>query len=159
MTDIIIFLFLIALGYTAGEIAERMHYKSINLREDRYRAMPLVSITDTDDAAGQQIKGTRLVMGSAVISVDYFKKFIFGIRNLFGGEVSSYAGLVDRARREALLRMIESVEHLGTPDMILNVRIETSVIGSSLMRRRNRVSSIEALAYGTAIYQKNSDEI
>ena len=48
---------------------------------------------------------TRLVQGSAVISIDYFKRMLAALRNIVGGEVKSYETLVDRARREATLRM------------------------------------------------------
>ena len=40
-----------------------------------------------------------------MVSVDYFKRFLAGLRMIFGGRVSSYESLLDRARREALLRM------------------------------------------------------
>ncbi|MFT6733724.1 MAG: hypothetical protein ACJAS9_001914 [Polaribacter sp.] len=39
--------------------------------------------------------------------MDYFKRFLAGLRNIFGGRVVTYESLVDRARREAILRMKE----------------------------------------------------
>ena len=41
-----------------------------------------------------------LVHGNVVVSVDYFKRFVAALRNLFGGSVTSYETLIDRARRE-----------------------------------------------------------
>ena len=37
MADIIVFLFLVALGYFAGSFAERRHYRSIEEREESER--------------------------------------------------------------------------------------------------------------------------
>jgi uncharacterized protein YbjQ (UPF0145 family) len=90
------------------------------------------------------------VQGSAVISIDYFKRMLAALRNIVGGEVKSYETLVDRARREATLRMKEMA---WDADIILNLRIETSAIGNSANRRK-AVGSIEAIAYGTAITYK-----
>jgi len=67
--------------------------------------------------------------------------------NIFGGRVSSYESLLDRGRREAILRMKESAK--GASE-IVNVRIETS----SISKNDNRgIGSIEVYAYGTAIYR------
>lgn len=152
MWDIIVFLSLLALGYTVGAIAERRHYKSIEEREERFLSLPLTNFK-TLPSNDEPVKGSKLVMGSAVISVDYFKRILAGLRNIFGGEMGAYSTLVDRARREAVLRMLENSK--GS-DIVINLRIETSVIGASANRRK-AVGSIEAFAYGTAVqYQKQA---
>lgn len=142
-----IFLALLALGYSAGSWAERRHYRSIRSREEGFLNLPAVSLKylpGFDDA-----QKSRLVSGSAVISVDYFKRFLAGLRALVGGRVKSYESLLDRARREALLRMKEEA---GRADAIVNVRIETTSISKGGSRRKKAVSTVEALAYGTALY-------
>ena len=63
-----------------------------------------------------KIRSARLVSGSAVISVDYFKRILFSLRNIFGGNVKSYESLLERARREALLRMKELARERGYPN-------------------------------------------
>ena len=68
-----------------------------------------------------------LVTGSTVISVDYFKRFLAALRNLFGGRVTAYESLLDRARRESLLRMKEQAAALGA-SMVFNVKYETASI-------------------------------
>jgi uncharacterized protein YbjQ (UPF0145 family) len=98
------------------------------------------------DIPEHQIRSARLVYGSAVISVDYFKRILAGLRNIFGGKVKSYESLLDRARREALLRMKEMA---GDATVIVNVRIETAAIGKQ--SRRKNIGCLEAMAYGTAI--------
>lgn len=146
MTELIIFVALIALGYFAGTMAEFKHYRSIEGRERKLLRLPAVTIKNALDK-NAEIEKAELVYGSAVISLDYFKRFLAGLRNLFGGEVGSYETLIDRARREAIIRMKETAEGA---DIILNVRIETSSIGQSADKRKT-IGSIEALAYGTAV--------
>jgi uncharacterized protein YbjQ (UPF0145 family) len=88
-----------------------------------------------------------LVTGSVVISVDYFKRFLASLRTLIGGRVTSYESLLDRARREAILRMKEEASKLGA-DKVFNIKLETSSISKSA---KGKVGSIEVLAYGTAL--------
>ena len=89
----------------------------------------------------------EMVYGSAVISVDYFKRILAALRNVFGGTIRSYETLLDRARREAILRMKEAAP-AGTK-IIINVRVETSTIGKNTQKKS--VGCVEALAYGTAL--------
>lgn len=146
--DLIIFLGLLALGYFAGSAAERRHYRSIREREEKTLSLPAVTLKSV--ASLDRVERAKLVSGSAVISVDYFKRLLAGFRALVGGRVKSYETLLDRARREAILRMKE--EAAGA-DIIVNMRIETTSISKGSGRRRNRsVSTVEALAYGTAVY-------
>lgn len=136
----------LAAGYIFGRWNERRHYKSILRREADLRhliAFALRHIPDDIDA-----HSPHLVMGSAVISVDYFKSFLAGFRNIFGGKLSSYETLLERGRREAILRMKQNAKDLGA-DIVYNVRLETSpVFGSGA---QNVTRSIEVMAYGTAI--------
>ena len=148
--SLISFIILLALGYFAGTVAESRHYRSIRERESKLLNFPAVTIEKALDE-NVDVVAVKLVSGSAVISVDYFKRVLAVLRNIFGGTVASYESLVDRARREAVLRMKEQAR---TADVILNCRIETAAIGRSA-NRRNTVGSIEALAYGTAVkYRK-----
>ncbi len=103
MFDIIIFLSLVAMGYFIGSFAERRHLRSIEKREAEYILQPIVTMEDVAYPE-DQIEFATLVSGSAVISVDYFKRLLASLRNIFGGTVKSYESLLDRARREALLR-------------------------------------------------------
>ena len=151
MEQIIIFIILAVLGYTAGTIAEHKHYRSIETRERRYLNLPAVT-TKNESFKDSEVEKAILVSGNAVISLDYFKRFLAGLRNIFGGEVVSYETLIDRARREAILRMKEKA---GRANVILNLRIETSSIGQTA-NKRNTIGSIEAIAYGTAITLKKT---
>jgi len=138
-------LLLIIIGYTAGSIAEKKHYKSIKLRESLLLNIPTLT-TKRGIPESKTVQESYLVSGSVVISIDYFKRILAGLRNIVGGEVSSYETLLDRARREAILRMKESA---NKPDMFLNMRIETSSVSKG--GNKNQIGSVEVYAYSTAI--------
>jgi uncharacterized protein YbjQ (UPF0145 family) len=135
---------LIALGFFAGRYAERAHYQSIHERESLFLRLPAVPTRqwDTDRA----VADARMVSASVVISADYFKRLLAQLRNIIGGRMRSYESLLDRARREAVLRLKEQCPGAS---IIVNLRLETSSIGSK--SRQNGISCVEVIAYGTAI--------
>ena len=142
--DLIVFLVLMTAGFVFGRIAEKRHYKSIIAREKALHNVLCSSERNLPDLG--HVEG-MLVSGSVVVSVDYFKRFVAGLRNIFGGRVSAYESLLDRARREAMLRM-KAEAHAQGASSIWNVRLETSSIYKN---SRQSVGSVEVLAYGTAI--------
>jgi len=136
---------LLVVGYAFGRMAERRHYRSILLREDALRRIPAIATKFLpEDAAGAE---TFMVTGSVVVSVDYFKRFFASLRLFVGGRLTSYESLVDRARREAILRMKDQARRQGA-DSVFNVKLETASISKG---RRDSVGSVEVLAYGTAL--------
>jgi uncharacterized protein YbjQ (UPF0145 family) len=145
--DLIFFLALVTLGYTAGSYAERKHYASI-IRREREQLKFQVMTAEAFFAEGR-VKKAFLVSGSAVISIDYFKRMLAILRNIFGGRIKAYESLVDRARREAILRMKEQAMGKGA-HMVVNLRLETSTIGNSA-NRKGKLGSVEVVAYGTAV--------
>ena len=64
---------------------------------------------------------------------------------VFGGEMKSYSSIIDRGRREAILRMKESCPDA---DLFLNCRLETSSISKG---KGKVVGCAEVLAYATAV--------
>ncbi len=145
--DLFLFFCLAVLGYTCGTIAEKRHYKSIIRREKEL--LKLMVVNAEGHFAEGVVKQSFLVNGSAVISNDYFKRMLAILRNIFGGRVKAYESLIDRSRREAILRMKQEARAKGA-HMIVNLRLETSTIGRAA-NQKNQVGSIEALAYGTAV--------
>lgn len=140
-----VFFILLSVGFFVGSNAESRHYKSIVERERKSANLPIANI----DIAEKGIVPSNiwLVSGSCVISVDYFKRFVANVRNFFGGRVVAYESLIDRARREALLRMKAEARDA---DLIADVRIETTSIGGETSGQQGTIS-IEVIAYGTAI--------
>ena len=145
MDQLTLFLILLGLGFFVGKYLEGRHYKSIVQREEELKNFPVVSFKKPVGVKGRSME-SRLVCGCVVISIDYFKRVIAGIRNVFGGNISVFETLVDRARREAILRMKESC---SDADQIINVRIETSSVYKT--SNKGSVGSVEVIAYGTAI--------
>ncbi|MEL6500540.1 MAG: heavy metal-binding domain-containing protein, partial [Cyanobacteria bacterium J06623_1] len=74
--------------------------------------------------------------------------FASSLRNLIGGRMIVYESLLDRGRREALLRMKEQAIGWGATQVV-NVRLETSNIGNQTSGKG--LVAIEVIAYGTAI--------
>jgi len=143
--DLYIFLALLILGYGFGTYAEKKHFTSIRKREEEMKTLPTIMLKRP--LHPEEIKEYKLVGGNVVLSIDYFKKFIASLINIFGGNISTYETILDRARREAILRMKEEA---GNASEIINIRIETSSISKNAQKS---VGAIEVLAYGTAIYR------
>lgn len=142
------FLFLMILGYGFGKRAESNHYKSIAQREETFRKLPTCNWKKPLPMKGK-LQKVELVTGSVVISIDYFKMFLASLRNFFGGRVTSYETLIDRARREAVLRMKEQCPGAS---QIINLRIETSAVSKN--DKSGTVGSVEVLAFATALFLK-----
>ena len=136
---------IICVAMITGTILERRHYTSIDKREQRYGRLPLLN--GKRYPTDRPIADARLVTGSVVISYDHFKRFLAGLRMIFGGEVKSYVSLLDRGRREAVLRMKETCPDA---DLIVNLRIETSSISKG--NRKKGLGAVEVFAYGTALW-------
>lgn len=141
MVELGIFVVLLVVGYGFGSLAERRHYRSIIKRENELNALPAIaSRHPPEDKPYQQ----QLVVGNVVVASDYFKSFLAGLVNFFGGAVVSYESLLDRGRREALLRMKKQAEALGA-EYVFNVKYETMAVGGG------KLASMEVMAYGTAL--------
>lgn len=152
MGDLIIFAITLGATYLIGTtLIEKKHYRSIKERERKLLMLPAVTAKNVLET-NKKIIDSHLVTGNVVISIDFFKKFLAGLRNIFGGEVHSYETILDRARREAILRMKEAA--FGA-NIIINMRIETSNIGRS--NRNNSLSCSEVLAWGTAVTYKGPE--
>lgn len=142
LLDLAIFVGLLGTGYVVGRIIEQRHYASIRLRERRLRDVLAFPMRFAPDSVTPQ--QAFLVHGTVVVSADYFKSFVAGLRNLVGGRFRSYETLLERARREALLRLKEDARAKGAR-LVVCVRFETTAIG------RGWAPAIEVLAYGTAL--------
>lgn len=136
---------LLIIGYLAGRRAETKHYRSIIAREKALRA--ILVFPERLPPVIHPAPGSQLVSGSVVVSVDYFKRFVARLRMIIGGRLVSYESLLDRARREAILRMKHEAKALGA-DQIFNVKFETASISKGASKT---IGSVEVLVYGTAL--------
>ena len=140
-------LLLLIVTYLIGSAVEKIHYREIRVRESRSRRFPTVNFRTPPQS--WNVAEAEMVLGNVVISIDYFKRFLAGLRMLVGGRVASYESLLDRARREAILRMKEDAFERGY-NAVMNVRIETSRLASS-SRKGEGTAGVEILAFGTAV--------
>ncbi len=141
---------LVGVGYAIGRWREQSHLKSLAVREE---ALGHIVVTDLKALADPETASSGcLVMGEAVIATDYFKSIATQLRNLIGGEMKSMQSLVDRARREAIVRMLEQADRAGAAE-VHNVRLETSNIRSATSRKKAAIS-VEMLAFGTAVVRR-----
>jgi uncharacterized protein YbjQ (UPF0145 family) len=134
-------------AWISGNILERRHLKDLRLLESGSRGV--LAITVEDIPPDWHVESSNLVMGNVVISQDYFKRVAASIKGIFGGNIRVFEPLLERARREALVRM-KGVAHARGYDAIINVRIETSRLASS-RRDGKGTAGVEILAFGTAI--------
>lgn len=133
---------LVALGYGVGRIIERRHYASLRQREQAL--LDVVALSTRWVPEGVTATDGQLLTASVVVSADYFKTFVAGFRSLFGGRFRGYETLLERARREALLRLKQQAQAAGAP-LVIGVRLHTTQVTGVA------TPSVEVMAYGTAL--------
>ena len=134
-------------AWISGSILERRHLKALRLLESGSR--DVLALTIEDLPCTWHVESSDLVIGNVVISQDYFKRFAASLKGIIGGNIRGFEPLLDRARREALIRMKAQARASGH-DTIINVRIETATLASA-RRDGKGTAGVEILAFGTAI--------
>lgn len=147
----VIFLFLcmvlpLFIFYKIGKYSENKHYASIHTREASLIHLAFTP-SDTVDAS-RRVEAIALVTGQVVIGADPFKRYVAGLMSLVGGRITSFEAPLDRARREAILRMKEHAVRMKA-DEVVNFRMETSSICGG--QAEKPIGIVEVVAYGTAI--------
>jgi uncharacterized protein YbjQ (UPF0145 family) len=145
--QIVVFLVLLAIGVFAGRANERKHFRELEKSE---RTLDDIVASSSSEAAerGALVRGT-LVVGSVVIAEDYFKRVAASLKSLVGGNLRGYETLLERGRREAVVRMKKEARRLGATQVV-NVRFETASLSEDWSGRRPMFSA-EFIAYGTAL--------
>ena len=134
-------------GWFFGSRHERQHLARLAISE-KALADVIVSTERFYKPALEANSEGELVLGSVVIAQDYFKMVIARVLNLFGKNLTTYETLLDRARREAVVRMRTQAREKGYTH-IYGLRFEVSNI--------NQLGSmVEAIAYGTAVISTES---
>jgi len=141
--DLLIAIALLIICYFTGRSREKKHYKSIREREVKLYKQHHINFSKNVNIS-QPVKNAQLVSASVVIGCDYFKVFLASLRNIFGGNVSAYESVLDRGRREAILRIRESAYRMRA-DLVMNIKIETVMLSEQTM------SQVCITAYGTAV--------
>lgn len=142
------FFFFIMLGFIGGGISERRHLESLREREEATQGMLVTQLRSFPESEPADTT-PKAMFAEVVISSDYLKTILGMIRNLFGGELRSFQALLDRARREALLRLKEQALADGY-DAICNVRMETADLAGRGANSKNKMYMASILASATA---------
>ncbi len=99
-------------------------------------------ITNVENIPGKSIKShLGMVRGSTVRAKHIGRDIMAGFKNIVGGEIKSYTQLMEEARDEAIMRMVNEAKKLGA-NAVVNVRLATA----SIMQ-----GAAEVFAYGTAV--------
>jgi uncharacterized protein YbjQ (UPF0145 family) len=145
--QLLLFGVLLAIGVFAGRANERKHYRELAAAENDLRDIDVSNGRAAGDV-GEFSRGT-LVVGSVVIAEDLFKRIAAGLKSIVGGNIRSYETLLERGRREAIVRMKQEARRLGATHVV-NVRLETASLSEDFSGRRPMFSA-EFIAYGTAL--------
>ncbi|QXR20106.1 YbjQ family protein [Acinetobacter variabilis] len=139
--QIVIFAILFSVGFGFGRFNERKHLQYLDEQEQR-----LAYIRVNNSRFIESTLPGHMISSNVVISHDYFKYAIANVQNMLGGRLTSYESVVERARREAIIRLKLEAEKMGA-DQIMGVRLSTTELGMQGGR-------VEVFAYGTAIQAK-----
>lgn len=141
-------LVLFIVGWFFGARHERQHLVRLAIAEAQLKHIIVSSERFYVPKVATHSEG-ELVLGSVVIAQDYFKMVIAKILSFFGKNLTTYETLLDRARREAIVRMRLQAQNKGY-NHIYGLRLEVSNI--------NQLGSmVEAIAYGTAVDSIEND--
>ncbi len=141
------FVVLLTIGLFFGRANERRHYRELAALEETLRDIVVCNGRGTADDG--TFHSGALVVGSVVIAEDYFKRVAASLKSLVGGRLVAYESLLERGRREAIVRMKEEARRRGA-SVVVNVRLETASLSEDWSGRRPMFSA-EFIAYGTAL--------
>ena len=138
--------FFLVLGLVFGQMNRSKHLAALEKREAEHADFAL---TNMPSFPGGVLSGClpQLVSGEAVIASDYLKTFLSGWRKFFGGSMRSYEDLEVRARREAILRLIEASKKAGY-NAACNLRLE-SVDIAGCTNKKDALPMATFTAYAT----------
>ncbi|MDR2060827.1 MAG: YbjQ family protein [Acinetobacter sp.] len=138
--QIVLFLILFTVGWGFGRHIEQKHLRELDQKEQQFAHIQI----DTNRFVHPTAPG-QMISSNVVISHDYFKYVLASIRNFFGGRLVSYESVVERARREAVVRLKQEAHAMGA-NHIMGVRLSTTELGM-------QGGMVEVFAYGTAIIE------
>ena len=151
--DEALFLVLMVVGLCSGTVIQWLHYRSLRRREANTHQLPVLSLGLEAFIAPAQwhtIERVQLVGTSVVVSQDYFQGFWAWLKSLVGGRLTAYEHLMERTRREAVLRLKAQCPQACA---VVHLHFETLGLGE---HQPNALRKIVVLAYGTAVVLKSA---
>ena len=138
LLKVVIFCILFLVGLAFGRYNEQKHLKQLDEDEKN-----LAYITVDNQRFTEYTVQGHMVSSNVVISHDYFKYVIANIHNFFGGRLKSYESILERGRREAVVRLKKEAAKQGATH-IAALRLSSNEMGME-------GGMVEVFAYGTAI--------
>jgi len=101
-----------------------------------------VIVTTTNEVTGYRIVEYKgVVRGLVVRATSVVAGVTGGLKSMFGGNISEYEKVCEKARDEAFRRMVEHAKEVGA-DAVIGMRYDATEFIQG---------STEVLAYGTAV--------
>ena len=99
-------------------------------------------VTSGNDVAGHQVKEyIGIVRGIVVRAPNIAQGIMGGLKQVFGGNIETYATVCEQARSEAYRRMVLHAEEMGA-NAVIAMRYDATEFAQGVT---------EVLAYGTAV--------
>lgn len=107
-------------------------------------------LVTTEYITGKELEMLGIVSGGTVQSKHLGSDISQGLKTLIGGELKSYADMMNEARAIATKRMVEEAAGLGA-DAVVNIRYTSAAIMQG---------AAEVIVYGTAVaYQTGQTDL
>ncbi len=139
-------LLILAVAFFSGNVIASRHEKRLS---ERQQTVAHIRTTDLNRffKPDHSIQA-NLCTAEVTLGIDHFRGFLGSLKNIFGGQIRSYQKTLDRARREALMQVIEQA-HMTGYNAVANLRLEfVDISGKANMVKR--ASMVTIIAYGTA---------
>ena len=135
-----------AIGWFIAWWLERRHLKYLIAREAELAHITVEVgpklLFDVAQSSANMFTG--MFTGSVVLSHDGFRSITIAIAKIFGGNIKQYERLLDRARRQAIIRLKEDAVSQGVT-RIVNMKMLTTSI------TRKGPKAVEIVVYGTGV--------
>ncbi|WP_188873828.1 YbjQ family protein [Iodidimonas muriae] len=122
------------------------HARSLAVREAMTPRPHLTTLKHPPEGYGNPV----IVSANVVISHSKTRVFAILWRRMIGGNIPILERMVNRARREAILRLEEEITARHA-DLLINLRFTSHNIGTG----SGRSLGIEVVAYGTALQKRH----
>ncbi|HMO14133.1 MAG TPA: heavy metal-binding domain-containing protein [Pirellulaceae bacterium] len=122
-------LLLLVAAFALGGYVDRKHLANLAERE---RLCQSIQLSQSQHFFSPHFGGSppQIVTAETVVANNHFKRFLASWRKFFGGEIKSFHVLVERARRETLMRLVENAQQQGF-NALCNVRLDSVDIGGN----------------------------
>ena len=105
---------------------------------------PIMTTTAFDLAGYRTLKSLGMIRGIVVRSRSIVGNIGAAIQSLFGGNITLYTKLCERARKEAFEMMLKYAEEVGA-NAVIGVRYDATEVAAGIT---------EVICYGTAVVVK-----